>query len=135
MRKMITDAMWETMAPLVNAAKRRKGGQPPLIPDREFFEGLLYIGRTGIPLRDLPSEFGAWDALYNRFRRWLASGAMKRLFESLTAAPEFDEVRRVLVDSTTMRAHRHAAGARRKKRRSVRHARPASKVLAAAAAV
>lgn len=135
MRKMITDAMWATMEPLVNAAKRHKGGQPPEIPDREFFEGLLYIGRTGIPLRDLPSEFGAWDALYHRFRRWLASGAMKRLFESLTAAPNFDEVRRVLVDSTTTRAHRHAAGARRKKRKSVRNGRLASKGLAAAVAV
>lgn len=135
MRQMITDAMWAIMEPLVKAAKKHKCGHPPEISDRKFFEGLLYIGRTGIPLRDLPSEFGAWDALYNRFRRWLASGSMKRLFESLTADPAFDSVRRVLVDSTTMRAHRHAAGARRKKRRSGRSGRPVSKGSAAAAAV
>jgi putative transposase len=30
----------------------------------------LYVARTGIPWRDLPAEFGQWDAVYNRFRRW-----------------------------------------------------------------
>jgi putative transposase len=127
MRYMITDAMWTIMEPLVEGAKRHKGGQKPLIPDRQFFEGMLYIARTGNPLRDLPSEFGSWDAHYNRFRRWVASGALKRLFESLTDAPSFGEVRRVFVDGTIMRAHRHAAGALRKKRRSVRNARPTSR--------
>jgi putative transposase len=134
MRQMISDAMWVTMEPLVTGAKRHKGGQPPEIPDRQFFEGLLYIARTGIPLRDLPAEFGAWDALYGRFRRWVRSGALGRLFESLTADPALGEVRRVLVDSTTMRAHRHAAGARRKKKRSGPSGRPGSRDWAGAGA-
>jgi transposase len=127
MRYMITDTMWAMMEPLVEAAKSHKGGQRPLIPDRQFFEGMLYIARTGNPLRDLPSEFGSWDAHYNRFRRWVASGALKRLFESLTADPAFVEARRVFVDGTIMRAHRHAAGAHRKKRRLVRSGRPANR--------
>ena len=114
MRYMITDGLWAAMEPLVNQAKRHKGGQPPVLPDRMFFEAILYIARTGIPLRDLPGEFGAWDAVYNRFRRWVASGALARLFEAMTADPQFGEVRRVLVDSTIVRAHRHAAGAARK---------------------
>jgi putative transposase len=88
------------------------------LPDRGFFEALLYLARTGIPWRDLPGEFGRWDAIYNRFRRWVASGALGRLFEALTADPAFGEVRRVLVDSTIVCTHQHAAGARRKKRRS-----------------
>jgi transposase len=46
------------------------------------FEGTLYLARTGIPLRDLPGEFGAWDDVYQRFRRRVASGALARLFES-----------------------------------------------------
>jgi transposase len=113
MRYMITDGLWAAMEPLVTQAQRHKGGQPPVLPDRMFFEATLYIARTGIPLRDLPGEFGAWDAVYNRFRRWVASGALARLFELLTADPRFGEVRRVLVDSTNVRAHRHAAGAPR----------------------
>ncbi len=104
-------------------AKRHRGGQPAVLPDRMFFEALLYLGRTGVPLRDLPGEFGAWDAVYNRFRRWVASGGMARLFALLTADPQFGEVRRVLIDSTTVRAHRHAAGARRREKRSGRHGR------------
>lgn len=130
MRYMLTDERWAAMEPLVNAAKRHKGGQPPRLPDRLFFEALLYLGRTGIPLRDLPAEFGAWDAVYNRLRRWVHSGAMRRLFEAMTADPALGEARRVLVDSTTVRAHRHAAGARRREKRSgppgVRRPRPSA---------
>jgi transposase len=114
-RYMIADDMWAAMEPLVNQAKRHKGGQPPVLPDRMSFEALLHIARTGIPLRDLPAEFGRWDAVYNRFRRWVGSGALARLFGLLTADPQFGEVRRVLIDSSHVRAHRHAAGAARKK--------------------
>lgn len=123
MRYLITDELWSAMGPLVQQAKRHRGGQPPVLPDRMFFEALLYIARTGIPLRDLPGEFGAWDAVYNRFRRWVASGAMARLFEAMTADPQLGEVRRVLIDSTNVRAHRHAAGAPRKKSASGRRSR------------
>jgi transposase len=131
---MLSDELWAAMGPLVRQAKAHRGGQPPALPERMFFEALLYLGRTGIPLRDLPGEFGAWDAVYNRLRRWVYSGAMRRLFELLTADPAFGEVRRVLVDATTVRAHRHAAGASRKKKRSGRPAAPRPRAWAAAGA-
>jgi transposase len=118
MRYMLTDELRQAMQPLVEAAKRLKGGQPPALPERDFVEALLYLARTGIPWRDLPAEFGAWDAVYNRFRRWVASGRLARLFELLTDAPTFGDIRRVLIDSTIVRAHQHAAGARRKKKSS-----------------
>jgi transposase len=113
MRYMITDELWVILGPLVEQAKKHKGGQQPVLPERQFFEALLYWARTGIPWRDLPTEFGAWDAVYNRFRRWVHSGSLHALFELLTATPRLDEVRRVLIDSTIIRAHQHAAGARR----------------------
>jgi transposase len=115
MRWMISDALWKELGPAVGQAKRHHGGQQPKLPDRLFLEALLYLARTSVPWRDLPDSFGAWDAVYNRFRRWLASGRLLRLFESLTDRPAFDEVRRVLIDSTIVRAHQHAAGARKKK--------------------
>jgi putative transposase len=117
---MLTDELWAAMAPLVAAAKTHKGGQRPVLGERMFFEALLYLGRTGVPIRDLPGEFGRWDAVYNRLRRWVLSGAMRRLFEGMTADPQFGDVRQVLVDSTLARVHRHAAGALRKKKRSAR---------------
>ena len=133
MRYLLTDDLWTAMETHVRQAKRHTGGQPPALPDRAFFEALLYLARTGIPWRDLPAEFGRWDAVYNRFRRWVSSGALRRLFEALTADPAFEDVRRVLIDSTIVRAHQHAAGARRKQKRSGRSARPRPKLWAAAA--
>jgi transposase len=117
MRYMFTDELWAGMEPLVEAAKRYTCGQPPQLPERMFFEAVLYLTRTGIPWRDLPGEFGSWDAVYNRFRRWVTTGSLAKLFELLTENPVFDDVKRVLVDSTTVRAHRHAAGASKKKAR------------------
>jgi putative transposase len=118
MRYMLTDDLWTALEPMVRQAKRHKGGRKPALPDRDFFEALLYLARTGVPWRDPPSEFGRWDAVYNRFRRWVASGGLRKLFEAMTADPQFGEVRRVFIDSTVVRAHQHAAGARRKHKRS-----------------
>src|SRR6516162_10398647 len=115
MRYMFTDELWSALAPAVNAAKKNRCGKKPQLEDRLFFEALLYLARTGVPWRDLPGDFGSWDAVYNRFRRWIASGSLQRLFELLTADPQLGEMRRVLIDSTIVRAHAHAAGARRKK--------------------
>ena len=132
MRYLITDELWAVMEPLVDQAKRHRGGPAPVLPDRLFFEAILYWARTGIPWRDLPSDFGAWDALYNRFRRWIASGAMRRLFEATTDQPEFAEVRRTFIDGTIIRVHRHGAGATRKKNTSARKRRRRVKAPAGA---
>jgi putative transposase len=115
MRYMLTDELWATLAPVVATAKKNRCGQKPQLDDRMFFEALLYLARTSVPWRDLPGDFGAWDAVYNRFRRWIASGSLQRLFELLTANPQLGEMRRILIDSTIVRAHGHAAGAPRKK--------------------
>jgi transposase len=134
MRYMITDDLWKTLGPAVEQARRNKSGGKPVLPDRTFLEALLYLARTGVPWRDLPSEFGSWDAVYNRFRRWVASGRLRRLFELLTADPAFGDVRRVLIDSTIVRAHQHAAGAGRKKKRSGRPGQRRPRPSAAAGA-
>jgi transposase len=115
MRWMITDQMWDILGPLVEQSKQHRGGQEPVLPDRLFLEALLYLDRTAVPWRDLPGDFGAWDAVYNRLRRWIASGRLTRLFELLTDNPQLGEIRRILIDSSIIRAHLHAAGARKKK--------------------
>lgn len=130
---MLTDDPWGLLAPHVERAKRFQGGNRPVVPDRLFFEAVLYRARTGVPWRDLPGEFGSWDAVYRRFARWVRSGSLKALFESLTADPDLGNVRRTLIDATAARAHPHAAGARRKRKRSGRHEVLAVRALAAAA--
>lgn len=114
MRYVITDEIWAVFGPMVDRCKSPFGPEPDL-PDRMFFEAVLYWARTGCPWRDLPGEFGAWDAVYNRLRRWVHSGRLKKLFELMAAQPECDGLRRVMIDSTIVRAHQHAAGARRKR--------------------
>ena len=134
MRYMLTDDLWDALRPVVHQAKRNRQGPKPTLPGRACLEALLYWARTGVPWRHLPGEFGAWDAVYNRFRRWVASGALRRLFELLTTDPTFGEVRRVLIDSTIVRAHQHAAGARRKKKSSGPSGRRRTRPSAGAAA-
>lgn len=115
---MLTDPRWVLLEPLVHQARRFKCGAKPTLSHRMFFEAMLYIARTGVPWRDLPGDFGKWPAVYMRFRRWIASGSLAKLFELLTANPEFGDVRRALIDSTVIRVHQHAAGAPRSKKRS-----------------
>lgn len=114
MRYAITDETWAVMGPMVERCRSPLGPAPEL-PDRMFFEAVLYWARVGCPWRDLPGDFGDWSAVYNRLRRWIASGRLKRLFEAMAAEPDCGGTMRVMIDSTVVRAHQHAAGARRKK--------------------
>lgn len=62
MRRPITDAMRAVLGPMVGRCRSNQGPEPDL-PDRMFFEAVLYRARTGTPWCDLPAEFGAWDAV------------------------------------------------------------------------
>jgi putative transposase len=115
MRYQLSDELWQRLEPLIDQAKKYRQGVKPQLSDRLFLEALLYIARTSVPWRDLPSEFGAWDAVYNRFRRWEANGRLRRLFELVTADPKLGEVRRLFVDSTIVRVHQHGSGPRKKR--------------------
>jgi putative transposase len=112
-RMLLTDVAWARIATVL-AEVKHPAGAPPALSDREFVEAVLYLARTGLPWRDLPPRFGAWDAVYNRFRRWEAAGYWRALFGRLPE-PVLEQVRTVFFDSTVIRAHPHAAGAPRKK--------------------
>lgn len=125
MRYAITDDIWEVMGPMVDRCKSRLGPEP-LIPDRMFFEAVLFWARTGVPWRDLPDDFGDWSAVYNRLGRWIVSGRLEALFKQMIAQPACEGTARVMIDSTIVRAHQHSAGASKKKaeRRPRRSAGP-----------
>lgn len=111
-RLILSDEVWGRMAKALYAVKH-PAGSPPELSDRDFVEAVLYIARAGHPWRDLPACFGAWDAVYQRFRRWQKAGYWAAL---LAIAPGYlDGVERLLFDSTVVRAHQHAAGAPKKK--------------------
>ena len=67
LRLLISDALWSKIEPVLRELKHA-AGSPPKLSDRMFIEAVLYQARTGIPWRDLPDEFGDWNAVYHRFR-------------------------------------------------------------------
>ena len=77
-----------------------------------FIEAMLYHARTRIPWRDLPEDFVKWDAVYNRFRRWEARGAWRKLWQRLKEQ-DCQAATHLFIDATIMRAHPHAAGAQK----------------------
>jgi transposase len=68
-----------------------------------------------MPVRDLPGEFGNWSSVYGRHRRWSLDGTWAQILDVLRAGCDQAESRdrTVSADSTVVRAHQHAAGARR----------------------
>ena len=111
-RLLLTDEAWAEIAPILATIKSR-AGSPPALSDRMFIEAVLYLARTGTPWRDLPADFGHWDAVYNRFRRWEARGLWRQLWERLRAE-EGRVALYLFIDATIVRAHQHAAGALKK---------------------
>jgi len=112
-RKIISDSIWKQLESALAAAKHSQAGAPGEMTEREFLEAVLHLQRTGSPWRDLPPELGYWHAVYMRFRRWEARGVWPRLWKNLQAE-HLAGARTLLMDSTTVRAHQHAAGAPKK---------------------
>jgi putative transposase len=111
-RLLLTDEVWAKIAAILATIKSR-AGSPPALSDRLFIEAVLYLARTGTPWRDLPADFGHWDAVYNRFRRWEARGSWRQLWARLQAENCQDALY-LFIDATIVRAHQHAAGALKK---------------------
>jgi len=124
-RLLLSDAIWDRLAAVLAEVKSRAGA-PPKLTDRDFVEAVLYLARTGCPWRDLPERFGQWDAVYQRFRRWEKAGVWQALFQRLPS--DLAGVETLLLDSSVVRAHPHAAGAPKKK--GVKRLRPLAAVVA-----
>jgi Transposase and inactivated derivatives len=108
---MLTDAMWRRLLRLLPPQKP-KTGRPSLDP-RRFLEAVLWLARTGAPWRDLPEDVMNWRTAWRRLQRWTAARIWGRIVAELRAmAPDADwDVH--LLDSSVIRAHSHAARARR----------------------
>src|SRR5688572_13617926 len=78
---------------------------------RRFLEAVVWILRSGAPWRDLSTEFGDWRRVYRRYRRWAVAGRWERLQRWLSSSTVGELL---LIDSTIVKAHPHAAGARRR---------------------
>jgi transposase len=83
----------------------------PAEDNLRFVNGVIWIARTGAPWRDLPERYGKWSSVWKRFRRWALTGIWDKVFKELAIDADLEEM---LLDSTIVRAHQQAAGAKKK---------------------
>ena len=103
-------AIWERFFP----PERGRVGEPAKVPTRLFLDALLWMTGEGARWRALPERFGPWNTVWRRFARWRDQGVFEAAFTAMAEAGVRRE-RVQMLDSTVIRAHQHAAGARRAK--------------------
>jgi transposase len=96
-RHDIDDSTWGRLSRLLPPERSGKQGRP-LRDNRVIVNALIRILRTGAPWRDLPSEYGPWQSVYTRFRRWEARGIWQRALEEL--AKDATDNESLTIDST-----------------------------------
>lgn len=104
-RHEITDQQWDAIKDLLPG----KEGDPGATANdnRLFVNAVMWIAKTGAPWRDLPERFGNWNSAFQRFNRWCKAGVFQRIMEAL----QDPDLGVLMLDSTIIRAHQHAAGA------------------------
>lgn len=106
----LRDDQWERLKPFVPGG--RKGKRGPRSDGRLFLDALLWMARSGSRWRDLPDRFGDYQTVKRRYYRWVESGVLDRMLEAMSRDADMEWL---MIDSTVIRAHQHAAGARKKK--------------------
>jgi transposase len=113
-RHELTDTQWERLAPLLPPQRPETGR--PAKDHRTVVNAILWRLATGVPWRDLPERYGPWQTVYSRFRRWQQAGIWDRVLAAVQAEGDAAGVldwTLHFVDGTTVRAHQHAAGAKK----------------------
>jgi transposase len=110
----LPDVQWERLRPLLPPHKPRTGR--PAKDHRTVLNGILWILRTGSPWRALPERYGSWKTVSSRFYRWQRAGVWDRVLAEVQRQADAEgrlDWSLHFVDSTVVRAHQHAAGAKR----------------------
>ena len=106
----LTDDQWNRLSPLMPGGCKGKRG--PRSNNRLFIDAILFMARSGGRWRDLPRELGHYQTVKRRYYDWISRGALDAILKALSLEPGLEWV---CVDSTIIRAHQHAAGARSEK--------------------
>jgi transposase len=105
----MSDAEWACFEPFVTVRGAHSGR--PAKDHRLVLDGIFWIARTGAQWRDLHEHFGKWSSVYRQFRRWTLGGLWELLLEALNETEGVGETVQ-MIDSTIIRAHHCAAGAK-----------------------
>ena len=106
----VTDEEWAIIGPLLPPERGRWAR--PAQDNRRYFEGMLWMARSGSQWRLLPDAYGKWNSVFRRFRRWVETGVFDALLETLADLARQDR-KAHMVDSTIIRAHHCAVGIKR----------------------
>jgi transposase len=101
----LSDVQWAAIETLLPDL-----GGNPRVDDRRVISGILHRFREGLRWRAVPATYGPRTTLYNRFNRWSKRGLWQQLFATLATTDDPPSV--AMVDSTVVRAHRAACGAK-----------------------
>ncbi len=102
----LKDHQWEQIKGLFTPARTGRPGKD----NRMMFNAILWIARTGAPWRQLPERYGPWKTVYSRFCKWRGDGTLQMIFETLCEGADMENL---CLDSTSIKAHQHAAGAKK----------------------
>jgi len=105
----MSDEEWAFFERFILAVRAPNGRKPT--NHRLVLNGVFWIARTGAPWRDLPEEFGKWSSVYRQFRRWTLSGLWEDIMDALNQSGAVPDALQ-MIDSTVIRAHHQAAGAK-----------------------
>jgi len=108
------DVFDRDILPIIEAATKPLGGRPPKVDHYTCFCAMLKMMSVSLPWRDLPREYGPWHTIYMRFKRWSENGLLWRILYELKQKKRV-RMDIVFMDSTTVKLHRHGAGAAHKK--------------------
>lgn len=112
-RTDLTDAQWGKLAPLLPANPRRGHA---FADHRLVINGIVWRLRTGAPWRDIPERYGPWSTCFDRFTRWSRNGTWAAVLAALQLAEDAQgtiDWEGAALDSTIVKAHRSAVGARK----------------------
>ena len=102
----LTDDQWANIEPLLPTDVRGK----PRVDDRRVISGILHVLKSGCRWCDCPADYGPTTTIYNRFVRWAKRGVWERMFTELSRRGRSTETQ--MIDSTHIKAHRSASGAK-----------------------
>ena len=113
-RGELNEQQWKRLKPLLPPQKAHTGC--PAQDHRTIINGILWILRTGAPWRDLPERYGVWSTVSGRFYHWRKLGLWQQLLSTIQSQADADgklnwDIH--FVDGSVIRAHQHAAGAKR----------------------
>ena len=108
-RHALRDDQWNKIKDFLPGREGHVGGTAA--NNRLFVDAVIFRYRSGVSWRDLPERFGNGVAVPRRYRRWCESGVFTRIFEALAIDADAEYMS---IDSTSVRAHQHSAGAQKK---------------------